>query len=144
MCDGYTDMKPIDEHKTSTELIRALEERFLLRQLLIGEQIELLNTKMKEKMGAHFYLPMSKPTTSRIAIAERMMWHTDTLIDKVKNNSSKIDAVLKIVQQNIDRDGYYKAVVVTESAGAAEYIRKHSRPCDSISLPLEAATLRVA
>eukprot|EP00966_Prymnesium_polylepis_P197830 4584234-Prymnesium_polylepis.1 len=96
----------------------------MLRKLVLGERIaefqELANKRLQER----FFAPDSEASDLFYAKVDRLTFRIEECCKKLLNSSSKIDAVLEEIQSLKQRDPNFKAVIITESGGAGEYIKK--------------------
>ena len=123
--DGWTETRFKTENKRyADEISKELDHRFMLRKLVLGERIaefrELANKRLQER----FFAPDSEAPDLFYAKVDRLTFRIEECCKKLLNSSSKIDAVLEEIQSLKQRDPNFKAVIITESDGAGEYIKK--------------------
>ncbi len=128
--DGWSGDFRLTSSDRGNQLLQKLETRFYMRQLVLGERIREFEAEARRRMH-QLYAPDSMPLHKFRCIVERMTHQLDIIVARVEANSSKIDAVLDIVRAKTAQNSDYKAIIVTESFGAGEYVK---RTFDSVGL----------
>ena len=104
-----------------------LHRRFALRKLILGEQIYTFQCEVKKRLDEHYYNPDSEAPDLFFAKAERMtkrIAECCKVLQTVRSTSyGKIDAVLGEIRTLRSNNSNFKAVIITESINAGDYIK---------------------
>ena len=119
--DSWT--KTLKIKNNLNEMSRVLEERFMLRMLILSERFTDFQNMAKARLQ-ELYACDSEAPDLIYAKVDRLTFRIEECCKKLLNSSSKIDAVLEEIQSLKQRDPNFKAVIITESGGAGEYIKK--------------------
>lgn len=123
--DGWTKTRfKIENKRHADEISKELDHRFMLRKLILGERIAEFQELAKARLLERFYAADSEAPDLFYAKVDRLTYRIEECCKKLLNSSSKIDAVLEEIQSLKQRDPNFKAVIITESDGAGQYIKK--------------------
>ncbi len=114
----------IANKKNADAIIRDLDFRFALRQLVLGERIYDFESQIKKRLDEQFYVPDSEAPDLFYAKVDRMTHRIKECCKTLRSSNSKIDAVLADIAGFQKYDSNFKAVVITESQGAGDYIKR--------------------
>jgi hypothetical protein len=112
------------EKKDGEDILRELNARFQLRKMVLGERIDEFQEAAFMRLRELFYAADSEAPDLFYAKVDRMTYRIEECCKKLRNSSSKIDVVLEEIESLKQRDPEFKAVIISESKGAGQYIKK--------------------
>jgi hypothetical protein len=121
--DGWTETRFRLDEKRGDDISKELDNRFKLRQLILGERIDEFEEAARMRLTELFYAADSEAPDLFYAKVDRMTHRIKECCKKLRNSNSKIDAVLSEIESLRQPNPEFKAVIISESDGAGQYIK---------------------
>lgn len=104
------------------DINKTLKERFRHRQMVLGERFQEFYDEASVAISHSMYCPDNMRLDEFYCIVSRLRYAMSEVVERCKKKSAKYDMVIESIRKQRSADRHYKAIVISQSWQAGEYI----------------------
>jgi superfamily II DNA or RNA helicase len=110
------------------DINNTLKERFRYRQMVLGERFQEFHEEANKCIAEQMYCPDDMRLDEFYCVVSRMRHAMSEVVERCKKKSAKYDMVIESIRKQRSADRHYKAIIISQSWQAGEYIYTQLQP----------------